>query len=403
MSSSSPRDCLFIASALSIIMMGTTLPTPLYSHYQHSINFNETWMTIIFAAYSLGVLCALVLAGGLSDKIGRKPTIRLGLLIGVLSSLSFLTATSISILVFARILSGISAGLMLSAATITIMELAPRTWGQHSSLLATAANTLGIGLGPLFSGAVMNATDNPGTLIFITHLIALICCTIAANFTRETASILGRARMQISMPEIPPAIRPLFIPLALAGFAGFSISGLFSSLSPALMREVMHLSNNLTIGLTVAGFFASSAFGQLFLNRIPLRRQHVTGCASLAAGALTLWASTALACFPLLITATVLCGIGQGIALRSGLTCVALASPPKSKAAVASALFVVFYLSVSIPVVAMGASIPQYGLSLTTEFFSLGIAVISISTLGLAWITNHTKQLESAIHSNINT
>ena len=47
-------------------------PTPLYALYQARDGFSEFMVTVIYAAYAIGVIGALALAGHLSDWYGRR-------------------------------------------------------------------------------------------------------------------------------------------------------------------------------------------------------------------------------------------------------------------------------------------------------------------------------------------
>ena len=68
-----PRIAFLLAAyAFAATMLGTTLPTPLYPIYQAQMGFSQLLVTVIFAAYAAGVICALILFGGLSDQLGRK-------------------------------------------------------------------------------------------------------------------------------------------------------------------------------------------------------------------------------------------------------------------------------------------------------------------------------------------
>jgi MFS family permease len=50
-------------------------PTPLYHEYQEHFSLTAFMITIIFAAYVLCLLLALLTVGSLSDYIGRRPAI----------------------------------------------------------------------------------------------------------------------------------------------------------------------------------------------------------------------------------------------------------------------------------------------------------------------------------------
>lgn len=54
--------------AFTVTMLGTTLPTPLYSLYQERFGFSELTITVIFAVYAGGVIAALLLFGSSSSS-----------------------------------------------------------------------------------------------------------------------------------------------------------------------------------------------------------------------------------------------------------------------------------------------------------------------------------------------
>src|SRR6478736_3898180 len=65
------RAFWLVAFAFTVLLLGTTLPTPLYVVYQARWGFSSGMLTLIFAIYSAGVLTALLVCGRLSDEIGR--------------------------------------------------------------------------------------------------------------------------------------------------------------------------------------------------------------------------------------------------------------------------------------------------------------------------------------------
>jgi MFS family permease len=67
------------AYAFAATMVGTTLPTPLYALYKMKFGLSELIITVIFATYAVGVIAALVVFGRLSDQIGRRPVLLMGL------------------------------------------------------------------------------------------------------------------------------------------------------------------------------------------------------------------------------------------------------------------------------------------------------------------------------------
>jgi MFS family permease len=133
-------------------MLGTTLPTPLYVIYQAQWQFSAVIVTVTFAVYAVAVLATLLLAGRSSDQAGRKPVLAAALAASALSTIVFILAPNVGVLIVGRILSGISAGLMTGTATAALTELVPASASRRASLVATAANMGGLGLGPLIAG-----------------------------------------------------------------------------------------------------------------------------------------------------------------------------------------------------------------------------------------------------------
>jgi MFS family permease len=63
-----------VVAAITFSASGAA-PTPLYHEYQEHFGLTEFMITIIFAAYVLFLLLALLRVGSLSDYIGRRPVI----------------------------------------------------------------------------------------------------------------------------------------------------------------------------------------------------------------------------------------------------------------------------------------------------------------------------------------
>jgi MFS family permease len=120
------------AGAFAVCMAGTTLPTPLYGLYQEQLGFSELIVTVVFAVYAFGVIGALLLAGNVSDTVGRRPVLLTGLGLAALSAACFLLEGGLPLLYLGRFLSGLSAGLFTGTATAYVMELAARSRGRRS-------------------------------------------------------------------------------------------------------------------------------------------------------------------------------------------------------------------------------------------------------------------------------
>ncbi len=114
-----------LAYSFAAIMLGTTLPTPIYALYAERMHFSVLTTTVIFSTYAVGVLTALLVFGRWSDALGRRPVLLAGAGFALGSAVVFLFADDVPLLLVGRLLSGLSAGIFTGTATAAIVEASP--------------------------------------------------------------------------------------------------------------------------------------------------------------------------------------------------------------------------------------------------------------------------------------
>ncbi|MFI6377736.1 MFS transporter [Streptomyces sp. NPDC050546] len=371
------RACVLSGAVFAVCMAGTTLPTPLYPLYQDKFGFSELTVTVVYALYAFAVIGVLLLVGDASDAVGRRPVLLCGLGLAAASAVCFLCATGLGWLYTGRLLSGLSAGLFTGAATAYVMELAPEGGASRATFVATAANMGGLGCGPLLSGVLAQYAPWPLYLPFVTHL-ALVAAS-AAVLLRLAETVRERRPLRTVRPQrpaLPPRVRAVFGPAATASFVGFALFGVFTSVSPEFLAESLGVTDHAVSGLIVAlAFFASTA-GQLAVGRVGVRRSLPLGCAGLLAGLALLAGALRWDLMALVVLSALIGGTGQGLAFRGALSEVAGASPGHQRAAVISALFVVAYAGISVPVIGVGLLAGPIGLEGAGLVFIACMAVL---------------------------
>jgi MFS family permease len=372
------------AFAFATTMLGTTLPTPLYPRYEQRFGFGSLTVTLVYAAYAVGVLVALLGFGRASDVLGRRPVLLAGLGAAALSSAVFLLAagahgSGLPELYAGRVLSGLSAGIFSGTATATLADLAGPDRQQRASVIAAVANIGGLGLGPLLSGLLAGYVGWPLRTSYLVHLALLVLATAAILALPEPVRA-GRARLRFQRLGVPASIRPAFLQAAAAGFAGFALLGLFTALSPSVLALLGHSSPVLT-GVVVFAVFAASAAGQVASATLPTRTALLSGTAVLVLGLALLAAALAARSLGLLVVAGTVGGAGQGLSFRAALGLVSELAPQEQRAGVASSFFAVVYVAISLPVVGVGAGTRTYGLVHTGEVFAGLLAVLALLAL----------------------
>ncbi|MER6441321.1 MFS transporter [Streptomyces sp. NPDC001185] len=357
------RAYLAAAGVFAIGMLGTTLPTPLYGLYREQLGFSEFMVTVVFAVYAIGVIAALLIAGGFSDVLGRRPLLLVALALSALSAVCFLFEGGLPLLYVGRVLSGFSAGLFSGTGTAAVLELAPKERRARAGLAATAANMGGLGLGPLISGLLAEYAPWPLVLPFLLDLGLITVCVVIVLLLPETVRHTGsRPPLRPQGMKVPPEVHGVFGPCALAAFAGFALLGLFTAVAPAFLAETLGERNLAIAGAVVFCVFCASTGGQVLMDQVGARRALLWGCVVLVLGLLVIGASLYWKSLASLIVGAVIGGIGQGMAFRAALTQVHWAAPQRYRGATISTFFVVAYVGISLPVVAVGALTLSLGL-----------------------------------------
>ncbi|OPF80164.1 MFS transporter [Streptomyces antioxidans] len=377
------RGWPFLAAAYAFVvtMCGTTLPTPLYSLYQREFGFSSFMVTVIFAVYAAGVIVALLLLGSVSDFVGRRPVMLAALVLSGLSAVSFLLARGLPELFAGRTLSGLSAGLATGTATVMVIELAPEHRRRAATLLATGANLGGLGLGPLLAGVLAQYAPAPLKLVFVVDLVLVAVGAAVVLALPETVRTRRRPPLRPQRLRVPKEMRATFAAAAMAGFAGFATLGLFTSVSPTFLSQVEGERNLAVAGGVAFSVFAASIAGQALGRRLGPGRSLPGGCAVLVAGMAAIAVSLAVASLVLLVLGAVIAGTGQGLSFHAAVRVVTEHSPADHRAEVTSALFVLMYLAISIPVIGVGALTVAVGLRCAGLIFTGCVALLAVASL----------------------
>jgi len=370
-----------VVFAFTVVMMGTTLPTPLYPEYARELGFGSAMTTVIFATYAIGVMAALVGVGRFSDTIGRRPMLYAGLVLSLASAVLFIIGGSLAILFVGRVISGFSAGIFTSTATAAVIEAAPKGRRTMATAVATAANIGGLGLGTLLAGLVAEFAPDPTRTVFVVHAVLLVIAGLGLLTVPETVKVLTGARPRLQRVNVPPSVRGVFALAAVGAMAGFAVSGLFSAVGPNFLAHVLDESSPAIAGLVVFVTFGASAVAQIVFMKAAVRPSLLYGYLALAVSMAILIVSLVAESLPGLLLASAISGASQGVLFAKGIAAIAAKVEPHRKAEATSAYFVVAYLAISVPIIAVGIASSAWGLTTASVVFSAVIGVIAVATV----------------------
>lgn len=381
------RSAVFagVAYAYLVTMLGSTLPSPLYSLYQQQLGFSLGIMTVIFATYWAGVLIAILLFGTLSDHIGRRPVLAGALVLAVVSTAVFLSAGDLAPLFVGRLVSGLAAGLITSTATAALIELEPREDTRRASLVSTAVSVLGLGLGPVLAGALAQYGPLPVRLPFAVYLGLLIPAFAAVSVMPETVSApLAAPRWQPQRLGVSQEVRSAFVVAAAASFAGFAILGLFAALAPTFVRRELGIGNLAVAGVVVFAAFGASSVAQLLLHGLRDRLAIGIGLLAIPLGLLLIVLALKQRSLALFLSGAAVGGIGQGLAFMGGLATINRLAPTDRRGETISSYFAVTYIA-PVPVIGVGFAAQSLGLYDAALAFAIAIGGLTLVTEGITF------------------
>jgi len=350
------------AYVFGVAMLGVTLPTPLYPLYQQRLGFSTLLITVIYAAYAIGVIVTLVLFGSSSDHWGRRPILLAGLTCSALSAICFLSQINLPAIFAGRVLSGLAAGLFTGTATAYVIDLAPEPRRGQATLLAAAANSGGIGAGPLLAGLTAQYLPEPLHTAYAVDLVLIAVGVVLLVRLPETVTRRD-PRLDVR-PDlgIPDAARLMFLRAAVAGAAGYAVFGYFLAIVPSALRSQFAVHNHAIVGAVVCSLFAASVLGQIAAPVLGNEPALPIGCLVLIVGMGLLGAGLIASTVALLIAGAVIAGAGQGLSFHAGVALIRDLSPEHQAGRVASTFFIVLYVAISTAVIAIGIAGQIFGL-----------------------------------------
>jgi predicted MFS family arabinose efflux permease len=345
-----------VTSAFSAMLLAANLATPLYAVWARQFGFSTAVLALIFAVYALVLVPALLTFGQLSDRLGRRVVIAIGLGLAALALLLFALATGTAWLFAARATLGVAQGMLSGAATAALAELNPAADPRRAALLATLSQAGGAAAGVLLCGVLAQWAPAPEVTPFVAGMIICALAASALTFVPETAE-RQRGGLRIRRPRVPAEIRGAFARVSLTAAAVWAVvAGLFLAVMPSYAGQlVLHSRNLALLALMAALVLVSSCAAQLAVRRgAPPAQAQAAGLVLLAAGLLALVLAAPAHSAALLVTGAILAGAGHGLAFLAAQDELTRIAPAHQRAEVSAAFYVCIYLGVSVPVIGIG-------------------------------------------------
>jgi EmrB/QacA subfamily drug resistance transporter len=147
----------FMGVALLVISLDNSVLNLALPSISQDLGSSASQLQWIVDAYVLAIAGFLLTMGYLGDRLGRKPTLLIGLALFGFFSLGAALSKTTNMLIAMRVLMGIAAS-MITPSTLSILTATFREPKERAQAIATWAAIfgLGMGIGPLVGGALLD-------------------------------------------------------------------------------------------------------------------------------------------------------------------------------------------------------------------------------------------------------
>ena len=327
---------LFPAVLVDLVGFGIVLP--LLPFYARDFGADGLQTGLLVAVYSLVQLVMAPLWGRLSDRVGRRPVLILGLLGSALAYLIFARADSLAMLFLSRIVGGIG-GSTIPVAQAYIADVTPPTRRAGNMGLIGAAFGFGFVIGPALGGVLSGVSPgSPAAPGYTAAALCLVNALAALLWLPESrrpgaAGTPSRFNFAAALAEVA---RSKQIRLVLAGYLCITMA--FSTLQPTLS---LLASERFAMGTREAGYLfallgivsviVQGGLVRRLVPRLGERRLLRISAIPFCLGLVTVGMA---ATTPALLAGLVLIGIGYGGAVPSVLALLSRAADPERQGAV---------------------------------------------------------------------
>ncbi|PYY47479.1 MFS transporter [Curtobacterium sp. MCBD17_023] len=386
-----------IAAMLLVALASSAVPSPIYPVYAAEWHLTPLMLTAVFAVYVAGLLVSLLVAGRLSDHVGRKPVLVAGG-IGLTVSLGlFVVADGFGALVLDRVVQGVSVGLLIGALGAALIDNSLERHPALAGVLNGAVPPIALATGALSSGALVEWGPAPEQFVYLLFGALLVLMLVALAVVPERVTRRpGALRSLRPTIAVPRSSRRLFRGVAGSLIASWALGGLFLSLVPSALGVVFGIDNHFAAGALIAVVTGVGAATGITTQRLDARVGVLIGLVALVLGPVVTIGFVFAQSLPGLVVGSAIAGVGFGAGFQAPLRMLLATAAPTHRAGLLSTIYVVSYLAFGVPAVIGGLLEPTVGLVPVLAGYGAFIVVAAGIALVLQLTSKDTVAVEES-------
>lgn len=384
------RGAYWTAGAVVALALWTSAcPTMTYPLYQADWHVSTTTVTWIFAAYPIVLIPVLIAFSDLSDHIGRRSAMLLGLLAELVGVLLFAFADGVPWLLAGRAFMGLGVGLSLSPASVAMVEFSTPGKEGRAGSIGTAISSSGIALAMLVGGALTQYAPFPLHLnFFVLAAVIAVVVGFVAGMPHHTSNET-RTRWRVRAIVIPRGNRGVFAAGAVAFASSFLLGAIVLPLGAKIANQLAGSANALVTGALLSVFAAFIAVSALLARRLGPWTQVTVGAVGSVAAVWLLVLTSATHSMTVFFLASACAGAAYAFDFAGGLTVFNTYAAPHHRASMVSGGYLVGYFAQGVGAPVLGWVVTAHGLpaGLLTGAASFSVIFGAALAMGLVMLS----------------
>lgn len=392
---------LWLSFAMIVGVMGTALISPLYALYKEAWQLQTSDVSLIYVAYMAGAMSGLLFFGRLSDRVGFRPMMLLGLILVLIGTALSMLAWDFASLCIGRIIVGVASSMVTTSATAGMTRLAPPEQAQRAAVMSGFLLALGFGLGPFIGGVMGQWVPYPLITTYIPTLLLSAIAIFALYRQDLPANAHPKAGSRLQWRDILPKLTlpqskdaKAFALTSCLPFLAFGVFGLYASMSPLFLDELLPWHGPVVSGTAIASILLASATTQILSRRL---RIHLSG----SMGLMSLVISNALLMINLWSSSSILFGlgvaftaIGHGLCMLAGMSMVSRLATSENRSGLLSSYLVIGYIGSMLPMMAVGWIADNWGMNTAIYVFCTFVMLIGVTT---SWLFRSHPRMQPLV------
>ena len=248
-------------SNLFLVFLGAGLVIPVLPTLKEQMHFSGTTMGMMISIFAIAQLVASPVAGALSDKIGRKKLIAIGMIFSF-SELLFGLAQAKTGFYISRALGGVAAAMLMPSVTAYVADMTTIAERPKAMGLVSAAISGGFIIGPGVGGFI--AHFGIRVPFYVAAILAFLGFILTITILKEPERTIESHQEieKVSFLDIlkNPLFGSLFIIILISSFGLQAFESIYSIMASINFGFSM---SEIALVITVSGILA--LFFQLFL------------------------------------------------------------------------------------------------------------------------------------------